>query len=163
MVDQSALVQELDSLRKKVELLKDKEQIRELLSRYSFNVDLRRIDNILRLWTDDCFFVTDAPGHITEVKGKDQFRSFFGNPPQQFRPDPQHLQLDYVVEVNGDTATAIGYQVITVPRVGGFIITRCGFRSFSLRRAGGKWLIQQIKSIGMTNESECQNLIPNEY
>ena len=71
----------------------------------------------------------------------------------------QHLMLDFKIDVDGDTAVAAGYILVTVNRQGGFGIFRCSMRTFRFRRVGGRWLIRE--AVGRaTGDSRCQDLIP---
>ena len=51
MADEKRLVQELEKLKQRLQILEDKEEIRQLLSRYSYNADLSRNDGFVRLFT----------------------------------------------------------------------------------------------------------------
>ena len=69
--------------------------------------------------------------------------------------------MDYDVKVDGDTAVARGYQLITLRSPDGFSIARTSFRVFHFRRVDGHWLIYEAESIE-TGKPECQDLIPTE-
>jgi hypothetical protein len=79
-----------------------------------------------------------------------------GGPP----PKGQHLQLDYFIEVDGDTATAIGYQNLTGLRDGSINIGRAAFRSLKFKRVSGNWRIQEVYTIGIDNETEYLKILP---
>jgi ketosteroid isomerase-like protein len=163
MANDEQLAKELDVLKKKVQILEDKEAIRDMLVRYAFNADLNRTENYLKLWTEDGVFATDVEGKLVVSKGKDEIRRILLNPIHQAITNRcQHLQLDYIIQVEGDTATATGYQLLTQRWEGGFGIFRCAFRAFSFRRLDGRWLIKETKSIGI-GKPECQQLISTEY
>ena len=104
MVDNTELAQELETLKGRLQMLEDKEAIRELLSRYSFNSDLNRIDNFLSLWTEDCTFSTNAVGGLDVFKGKDEIRAHTLDPRWQsvVTLGAQHLLLDFIINIDGD-------------------------------------------------------------
>ena len=67
---------EIKSLTDRLQILEDKEAIRDLLARYAFNVDLSRFDAFFKLWTDDAVFITDGPGEAIQKRGIDEIRAF---------------------------------------------------------------------------------------
>lgn len=151
---------ELKALQEKVHLLEDKEKIRDLLARYMFNIDLRRYDNFMKLWDEDSVFTTDIAGGAVSNKGKDAIRAFVVGLPKAYM---QHLQLDCIIEVHGDNATSTGYQLIPIFDNGNFVILRCSFRTFNFRRIDGEWKITETVSRNITNEAECNKLIPQDW
>ena len=162
MANDTGLSQELETLRKRLQILEDKEAIRDVLARYAFNADLNRNDNFLKLWTDDCTFETDAGG-LTIMKGKDEVMAhMLDTVHQSVTNRSQHLLLDCLINVDGDTATAAGYLLLTERWDGGFGIFRCAWRTFRFQRVDGAWLIKEAvsRSIG---EAGCQELIPTEW
>ena len=143
MANDTELAQELKALKERIQILEDKEAIRDVITRYAFNADLNRIDSLLELWTDDCTFNSDR-GRVTIYKGKDEIEAYLREPlHQSITNRSQHLQLDYIIKVDGDTATATGYQLLTLRWDGGFGIIRGAFRVFHLRRVNGTWLIRR--------------------
>ena len=157
------LMQELEGLKKKLQILEDKEAIRDVLARYAFNADLNRTENFVKLWTDDGTFTSDAAGKKLVFKGKKEIGNHLLDPlHQSYTNRSQHLQVNYVINVEGDTASATGFQLISRRWEGGFGIVRCAFRSFRFRRVDGRWLIQESISIA-TGEPDCQKLVPMEW
>lgn len=152
-------VEEIEALKKRVQVLEDKDAIWSILSRYSLNVDLGRAESFLRLFTDDCVFATDLSGKISYRRGKKELGEMLaGGPP----PKGQHLQLDYHINVDGDTAAAIGYQVLTSLRDKSLNLNRAAFRSLKFKRVSGSWLIQEVYTIGIDNESEYLKVLPED-
>lgn len=155
----SASLEEFEALQKRVQVLEDKEEIRSILSRYSLNVDLGRAESFLRLFTDDCVFATDIGGKINYRRGKEELGEMLaGGAP----PKGQHLQLDYFIEVDGDTATAVGYQDLTGLREGSLNLNRAAFRSLKFKRVSGNWRIQEVYTIGIDNEAEYLKILPSD-
>jgi ketosteroid isomerase-like protein len=150
-------VDEFELLKKRVLVLEDRDVIQGLLSRYSLNVDLGRAEAFLSLFTDDCVFATDVGGKITYRRGKKELGEMLaGGAP----PKGQHLQLDYNITVDGDTATAVGYQNLTSLRDSSLSMTRAAFRSLKFRRIAGAWLIQEVYTISIDNEAEYLKVLP---
>ncbi len=156
---QSVSIEEYELLKKRVTVLEDKIAIQEILSCYSLNVDLGRAEAFLRLFTDDCVFATDVGGKITYRRGKKELGDMLaGGPP----PKGQHLQLDYTITVDGDSATAVGYQNLTSLRDGSLSMNRAAFRSLKLLRTAGTWLIQEVYTISIDNEAEYLKVLPSD-
>lgn len=154
----SVTTEEIELLKRKIQVLEDKDAIWSLLSRYSLNVDLGRAENFLRLFTDDCVFATDIGGKISYRRGKKELAEMVASPP----PKGQHLQLDYHINVDGDTATAVGYQDLTSLRGNSVNLGRAAFRFLKFRRVEGVWLIQEVYTIGIDNEAEYLKILPSD-
>jgi len=60
---------ELALLKKKIEVLEAREDLSNLISRYSLDVDLDRTEDMLKLFTDDCGFGTDVSGQMVTQRG----------------------------------------------------------------------------------------------
>lgn len=163
MPDVDELSNRLELMEKKVQVLQDKEEIRDVLSRYAFNVDLYRLDHYLRLFADDMLFVTDGPGEDIYARSKKELKDFLEEVLPKPHPGMQHLQLDYVITVTGDTATATGYQLLTLHENGKFGIMRCALRTFDFRRVDGVWKITKTISHSTGNAADCQKQIPQSW
>jgi hypothetical protein len=151
---------ELAHLRKRVQIFEDKEAIRDVLTRYALNCDLCRYDDFVKLWTDDAVFITDGPGATVIKKGKNEILSYLTGLLPKSNAGTQHLQLDYIIKITGNTAVAIGYQLISISKTVPPAIARCALRSFGFQRIKGDWLIKEAVSRSITNEIECQKLFP---
>ena len=146
-----------EELNTRVRALEDKDAIATLLSRYSLNVDLNRAADLLQLFTDDCVFASDLGGELRYRRGKAELAEMLAQPP----PKGQHLQLDYQVDVSGDSATAIGYQLLSQLKDGAVGVGRPAFRLLRFRRSSGRWLIAEIYTVGIGNEPEYRKLLPD--
>lgn len=152
-----ASLEDLEMLKKRIQVLEDKDAIWGILSRYSLNVDLGRAEDFLGLFTDDCVFATDVAGKITYRRGKKELGEMLaGGAP----PKGQHLQLDYNITVDGDNATAVGYQNLTSLRDNALSMNRAAFRTLKFRRISGTWLIQEVYTIGIDNETGYLKVLP---
>jgi ketosteroid isomerase-like protein len=155
-------LKELAQLRKKLKTLEDKDAIRDVLTSYALNCDLCRYDVFVTLWTDDAVFITDGPGTTVTKKGKNEILSYLTGLLPKSNACTQHLQLDYIIKIKGNTATATGYQLISISKSEIPAIARCALRSFAFQRVKGKWLIKEAVSRSITNDIECQKLFPLE-
>ncbi|MDD4860030.1 MAG: nuclear transport factor 2 family protein [Dehalococcoidales bacterium] len=151
----------LAALEEKVQELADKEEIRDLLARYSFCCDLNRNEDLVNLFTEDGVFATDTEGVWSSHKGRPAIMKYFNLPlHQELVFKSQHLLLDNVITVNGNKATAVGYILLTDKWVGGYDIFRCAIRSWAFQRVNGHWLIKDAKSVAMGNG--CEKLVPKD-
>jgi hypothetical protein len=158
-VTQAVTAEEFELLKKRVQVLEDRDAIWGILSRYSLNVDLGRAESFLSLFTDDCVFATDVGGKLSYRRGKKELAEMLaGGAP----PKGQHLQLDYNITVDGDAATAVGYQNLTSLRENTLSLSRAAFRTLKFRRVSGTWLIQEVYTIGIDNEAEYLKVLPSE-
>jgi uncharacterized protein (TIGR02246 family) len=144
------------SLERRLQILEDKEAIRDVLSRYAQTVDLKRMDAFFDLFTPDGTLVTDGPGTVIRKQGKEEISAYL----QPFlQKITQHIQVDYVIDVDGDNAKAVGYQLITETREGASRIARCALRQFLFRRIEGNWKIAEAISRDIAKTAECEKLI----
>jgi hypothetical protein len=151
-------------LEERIRRLEDKEAIRDLLSRYSFAIDLGRIDDFVSLWTDDCIFRTDGGGGLTTFSGREEIRSHLERDLSSLSSVAgriQHLLLSNLIEVEGDSARATGFQVVTRNTGSGFEVYRTSYRTFEFRRSGRRWRIREAISIE-SGTPEQDRLIPAE-
>ena len=162
MADEAKLYGELAALKSKIQELSDKEAIRDLLARYGFCFDLGRYEAFYGLWTDDAVFRTDGPDGEIEMKGRERLKEVFGMEQSRYTAS-QHLQLEYVIKIDGDNAEAIGFQLITIHTEERPVIDRTGIRRFKFRRVGGEWRISEAVSRIMKNRSGCLDLVPEDW
>lgn len=151
--------EEFESLKRKVQILEDKDAIISILSRYSLNVDLGRAEDFLKLFSDDCVFASDlsGSGKMSYRRGKKELGEMVAAPP----PKGQHLQLDYHINVDGDTAVAYGYQDLTSLKGTGVTLGRAAIRYLKFQRIAGAWLIKEVYTIGIDNETEYVKVLPD--
>src|SRR4051794_14406234 len=88
-------------------LVADEAAIRRLTHEYSRAVDSSDVDSLMQLWTDDAVWdVTNFGMEI--VRGADAIREFYAaliaNTTHRC-----HLALNHLIDVSGDTASAIVY------------------------------------------------------
>ncbi len=144
----NATADELASLKKRIAILEAREDLSNLIARYSLDVDLDRTEDMLKLFTDDCVFGTDITGQMIYQHGKQELKEKFATPP----PKSEHLQLDFVINVEGDTGTAYGYQLISSSKNNTVSIGRIALRAFSFQRVNGVWLIKEAIAGNVEND-----------
>jgi len=152
----------LEAMYKRLKLLEDKEAVREAMTRYGLYFDLGRYDKWYDVWTDDAHFATDGgPQKVIDMKNKEEIKATFGA--RQGRGTTQHLQVNYIIDVDGDTARATGYQMITDHKGEMPQVNRTGIRTFLFKRVKGEWLLQESISHTMKNQTGCDELVPDEF
>jgi hypothetical protein len=72
-----------------VRQLIDKDQIIDLVHRYSYGVDHRRYDEVVALFTEDCV-VDFGPGPAALVRSRSRLREMFGHPDAGFAATSHH-------------------------------------------------------------------------
>ena len=172
MISEEKITQTLEELKQKLQVLEDKEEIRDLISQYSYNADLGRNDAYIQLFSEDGEFNLysiefDALSVVKKQKAVEKFKGHArlkelleaaGH--QSFTNMSQHiLNLALKIDIDGDKATATGYDIGTVRWQAGFNIWRCAMRKWDFRRIDGRWLIENTESIPI-GDPECQRLIP---
>ncbi|MDD4877112.1 MAG: nuclear transport factor 2 family protein [Dehalococcoidales bacterium] len=158
MTDSKELKEELGCLKQRIQILEDKESIRDLITQYGFTADLERVEENLSLWTRDCSFKLE----YGEFKGTEEIRKgVLGNKLyQSIKNRCQHLILGLTIEVEGDNATAAGYSVTTVHWQAGFAMVRCALNTFRFQRVKGVWRIRERTNLEV-GEPGCNSIIPH--
>jgi hypothetical protein len=145
--------QQFRDLEQRLRVLEDKEAIRDVLVRFGYNADLGRFDDFVQTLTEDC--VWDVSGglklpeggvsdSLTSV-GREQARETVTGPGHLAIVNrEQHLMVDFIIEVDGDTASAIGQLAVTLLHQAGFGLVTCRMCRARLRRVEGRWLISEI-------------------
>ncbi len=160
MERQERLAKELEAVKRRLQILEDKEAIRDLLTKLAFNLDLNRNDAYVKFYTEDGVF-THSPDGV--LKGRDQIKQFLlTSVHQPVTNNSQHLFLSFKIDVDGDSATAAGYVLVTMRWYGGLGIARCAMRTFSFQRVKGRWLIKESASIEIGNPKCHQLISPDE-
>ncbi len=84
----------------------DLEEIRKLLARYCFAIDIKDAVGFSELFTDDGVFdFTLGP----PVQGRDALRQFVKGIPD----DRHHVTTNEIIELDGDRATVRAYALVT--------------------------------------------------
>ena len=137
------LSERLDALEAEVRELRDIEAIRRLLSTYAFNADVGRVDEYLDGWTDDGVY------NLSEtmlLEGREQLGKLLSDPDgfskTLIENRSQHLVANLYIKVEGDTAWAEGYSVVTLLGDDGVKIFAAGYNHWNFVRAKGRWLMK---------------------
>ena len=125
------------SLEQKVQLLVDREEIRDLIATYAHRAANRQ--SMADLFTDDGAFINrpDARTAAQEVRGRAALDAFFdglGRQPQQ----PLPMIHNFLVSVDGDEARALSTIEVRVVHAGQ-VIDGIGYYRDRLRRVDGRW------------------------
>lgn len=125
------------SLEQKVQLLTDREEIRDLIATYAHRAAHRR--SMADLFTDDGAFI-NRPDKATppmEVRGRAELDRFFGGlggQPQQ----PLPMIHNFLISVQGDEARALSsieVRIVDKDRV----VDGSGYYQDTFRRVNGRW------------------------
>ncbi len=147
-------VDNLEALARRIQVLEDKEAIRDVIYRYGMTADLAHYDDFVDTLTEDCVWDrtggTRLPdgGRSKDVicRGKGEAMESITGPAHAWLAGRvQHLFADLIIKVEGDAATAIGH--LAVPRYNdeeGFGLMTCRTVRVRLVRSEGRWLIREI-------------------
>jgi hypothetical protein len=158
------LTQDLTALKQKVQLLEDKEAIRDVISRYAFTADLGRYEDFVGNFTENGVWrVTgfDVRGNelTGEFAGRDQLMATISSPGHAAMVNnEQHLLVNFLIDVNADSASAIGHLVQTLRWRGGFGLGTCRMVKVALDREDGEWRIVDIEFCEI-GADKCQRVI----
>jgi len=94
---------------KALQVLQDKDAIRELFTKYCFLTDSNSVTERAELFTEDCEYNVDGE----ELRGRDATKVIVDHdlPEGRIRPI-KHLTLNVAIEVNGDEARADSYALV---------------------------------------------------
>jgi hypothetical protein len=145
---------DLDALRRRLRIMEDKEEIRDLLTRYGYTADLGLFDDFVETLTDDCLWEAGSmavpgagAGAVDGVmRGKREAMSAVSGPQHASIVNrEQHLMVNFIIQVDGDEAQAVGHLAVTLHYTGGFGLATCRLCQARFRRIDGQWLISQIR------------------
>jgi uncharacterized protein (TIGR02246 family) len=121
----------------RLQRMEDREQIQQLLLDYGRHLDSRDLAAYAALFAADGEWV----GGFGSVKGRPQIQAFMeknlGTAPN--RAGNYHLLTNFVITVNGDTATAWSRWAFVVPGERGAAIAQAGRYDDALVRENGAW------------------------
>lgn len=144
-----------DDLARTVRRLQDKDEIVDLVHRYSYLVDHKRPEELMQLFTDDCV-VDYGPGVGPPARGQRAFRAMFSadRPPSEDRPGfvvTSHHNANVLVTFEGDDRASVLTSVYAwhrtttggAPRVWGY------YRDVVVRTpAGWRFAERQLRVAG---------------
>ena len=137
------------SVADRLRALEDREEIRLLLLDYGRHLDSRDMKSYAGLFATDGEWV----GGFGTVKGRDNIQAFMeknmGTGPN--RAGNYHLLSNFVITVQGDTATAWSRWAFIVPEAsGGARVAQAGRYDDTLVREGGRWRFKKRVASGDT-------------
>ncbi len=116
----------------------DKIEIIDFLGRYALCVNTKDNEGFAACFTEDG--VWDGLG-IGRVAGTEALRNMW----TEEAPRNPHLPLNYVIDVNGDTASVHSDILMVGMEAGRWVITSVGTYEDQLVRVGGAWKIKYRK------------------
>lgn len=126
-----------ESIEQRVRRLEDREEIRTLLMDYGRHLDGRDFRAYANLFATDGEWV----GGFGSVKGRAAIQAFMekniGTAPN--RGNTYHLLSNFVITVQGNTATAWSRWAFVVPGASGAVISQAGRYDDELVRENGRW------------------------
>ena len=136
------LAARLDALEVELQRLRDVEAIRDLLNTYAFNADVGRVEEFLAGWTDDGIYDLLE---TMKLEGKDQIRDLVSDPAgmqkTMIENRSQHLTMNVMVRVDGDSAWAEGYSIVPLAGPEGIKIFSAAYNHWDFIREGAAWLM----------------------
>ncbi len=132
----------LQELEKRLQMLEDREKIRETLARYSFTADMGRSQEYVDNYTKDGV-IDLAPD--TKWSGPDGLMEFIGDPNgghKAIENRCMHTSVNTHVRVEGDTAWAEGYSVVYVLEDGDYRVFTAGYNHWRFKREDSRWLLE---------------------
>jgi hypothetical protein len=140
MKNTAEILDEIESLKKEIEILKDQNEIRDILTRYAFRFDLGRLDEWFDLYTQDATFKT----HAHFQNGLASIRTYYLS--QKEQGGGLHIQLTGITKVEGDQATEINFQLLGDSRNGVEHVGAGSTRRWTFEKENGKWRIKTADS-----------------
>lgn len=141
------------AMAERLAILEDKDAIRELIYRYGYTADTAQYEDFVALLTEDCVWEAVGvaiPGVQESASGAvmtgraEAMAAVDGPGHAQLANREQHVMANFIIEVEGDTARAIGHLVLTVHHWGGFALGTCRLTRMAFRRENGQWLISEV-------------------
>jgi uncharacterized protein (TIGR02246 family) len=153
MTDNSDL---LASVLRRLEALEDERAIQTVLTRYGFAVDSGDADATANIYTEDCHIDIDA---VAFMDGSAGARSIVTSEAHQaIMPNCAHVMGPFVVQLDGDKATATGYATVHVKEDGQVRVWRQSYGRWELVKQGGTWRVAKRTSRS-TGRDDCQAVL----
>ena len=128
----------LESLDKRLRLLEDIEEIRNLRKRYHVFINEEQFGRVAELYTADANVVLDSVGH---ARGTAEIDALYRKIPENADIVRQFIH-NHVVEVDGDTARGLSYLDARYGKDGESLLVAARFEETYARQAEG-WLISE--------------------
>jgi ketosteroid isomerase-like protein len=130
--------------------LLDKDEIADLVHRYSFFVDQKLYDEVAELFTDDCV-VDYGPGVAPPIRGRAALRKMFGHPSGGFAATSHH-NANVLVTFEGDDRASVRTSLYAWHRLpNGATPQLWGLYHDTVERTPGGWRIaaRQLRVYGV--------------
>lgn len=124
-------------------VLEDKDAIRDLMTRYCLSIDAGRYADWVACFSEDgCF---DSP-ILGTWRGPEKLLAFTSKY-QEWTGDsqPRHCVMNILIDVDGDTASAESYLLLTHAGHGKTELVISGRYEDRLRKIGGEWRFTERK------------------
>ena len=124
-------------------ILEEKEELRDLITRYCLYIDSGRYDDWVATFTEDGVF--DSPilgrwqGAVALKQFTEKYRTWTGN----FQP--RHCVMNVLVNVEGNHATGECYLLMTHASEGKTELVVSGRYEDRMEKVNGKWLFKERK------------------
>ncbi len=134
------LEQRVATLEKRLTRLEAMEDIRSVIVTYARALDEGRPELLEGIFTDDAMLHTTPWGKPTHGKGKviEAFRNYM----ERFK-SPRRYFTNEVIEIDGESAEAFSYWIVTQQREGNSIIGWGTYR-WNFIKEGGRWMISRF-------------------
>ena len=124
-------------------LLEDKEELRDLVTRYCLYIDSGRYEDWVGTFTDDGVF--DSP-ILGRWEGKEKLRQFT----EKYRSwtgahQPRHCVMNVLLQVEGTHATGECYLLMTHAGTKDVELVVSGRYEDTMEKVNGKWLFKERK------------------
>ena len=123
--------------------LEDKEAIRDLMTRYCLSIDAGRYEDWVQCFTEDGTFNSPILG---KWQGPEKLLAFTGRY-KEWTGDaqPRHCVMNILIDLNGDTATAESYLLMTHAAQGKTELVISGRYEDEIEKVAGQWRFKERK------------------
>lgn len=130
------------TLEERLQLLEDREAIRNLIARYGPAADTGDGDGVAALWADDGSYQV---GGMINAQGRAEIAALMTSETHQalMADGCAHLLGPVAIELNGDTAVARGHSVVFRHTGSGFEPWRVSANRWDLERSDGDWHVRR--------------------
>jgi ketosteroid isomerase-like protein len=123
----------------RLQILEDKEEIRETIYRYAWQLDKKEWDDLTKLFCDDAILIVHPYG---VHEGRDAIRSFFLNILDK-RPAGFHYVSNIVVTVSGNLGKSDSFWHSTGEREGRSMVVAGFYHHELIKREDCNWYIKK--------------------
>lgn len=123
----------MSSLEERIQILEDKDEIRELTAKYCYAVVAQDSAALIGMFTEDGIFDMSPEMHF---EGRAELTRLYSEKIEEVGPKP--FIQSHVIKVNGDTATGnCAVEIRLIDK--GQAVTACGHYNDAYRRVDGVW------------------------